>query len=128
MKSQRSHHKPVNNELAQWLGEHIEQWKPHFPVIGVIAGLVLLGGIVYLIAFSGEDMSSAPSWQAYYAAYGEPKVEDALKNVAEGQKGTLAGRWAMLALADQQLRQAMQQLVQNPKLAKTTLEGAEKTL
>lgn len=128
MKSQRSHHKPVNNELAQWLGEHIEQWKPHFPVIGIIAGVLLVGGIVYLIAFSGEDMSSAPSWQAYYAAYGEPKVEDALKTVAEKQKGTLAGRWAMLALGDQQLRQATQQLVQNPKLAKDNLKLAEATL
>ncbi|MGI8979835.1 MAG: hypothetical protein ACR2FY_11475 [Pirellulaceae bacterium] len=128
MKSQRSHHKPVNNELAQWLGEHIEQWKPHFPVIGIVAAVVLVGGIVYLFAFSGEDMSSAPSWQAYYAAYGEPKVEDALKTVAEKQKGTLAGRWALLALGDQQLRQATQQLVQNPKQAKDNLKLAAATL
>ena len=44
MKSAGRHHKPVKNELAQWLGEHIEEWKPHFPVIGGIAVLVLVGG------------------------------------------------------------------------------------
>jgi hypothetical protein len=128
MKSTGRHHKPVKNELAQWLGEHIEQWKPHFPVIGVIAALLLLGAIVYLVAFSGDDNSSAPAWNAYYTAFGEPKMEDALKSVADKQKGTLAARWAMLALADQQLRQATAELVQNPKNAKTKLKGVETTL
>jgi hypothetical protein len=128
MKSAGRHHKPVNNELAQWLGEHIEQWKPHFPMIGIVAGVVLVGAIVYLLAFSGDDNSSAPSWQKYYAAFGEPKAEDALKSVAEGEKGTLAARWAMLALADHQMRQATQQLVQNPKEAKTILGRAEANL
>ena len=128
MKSTGRHHKPVKNELAQWLGEHIEEWKPHFPMIGVIAAAVLVGAVIYLVAFSGDDNSSAPAWQAYYSAYGEPKVEDALKNVAEKQKGTLAGRWALLAVADQQLRQATQELVQNPKDAKAKLKGAEAAL
>jgi hypothetical protein len=128
MKSSGRHHKPVKNELAVWLGEHIEEWKPHFPMIGVVAALLLLGAVIYLVAFSGDDNSSAPAWSAYYTAFGEPKVEDALKSVAENQRGTLAARWALLALADQQLRQATQELVQNPKDAKTKLKGVEATL
>jgi hypothetical protein len=128
MKSTGRHHKPVTNELAKWLADHLEEWRPHFPLIGIVAGVVLVGAIIYLVAFSGEDLSSASSWQAYYAAYGEPKVEEALKNVAEKQKGTPAGRWATLAYADQQLRQATQQLVQNPKEAKTIFDRVEKSL
>jgi hypothetical protein len=128
MKSAGRHHKPVNNELANWLGEHLEEWKPHLPLIGIVAGVVLVGFIIYLFAFSGSDTASAPAWQDYYAAFGEPKVEDALKSVAERQQGKPAGRWALLTLADQQLRQVTQQLVQNPKEAKTTLDKAVKNL
>ena len=128
MKSAGRHHKPVNNELANWLGEHIEEWKPHLPLIGIVAGVVLVGFIIYLFAFSGSDTASAPAWQDYYAAFGEPKVEDALKSVAERQKGTPAGNWALLTLADQQLRQVTQQLVQSPKEAKATLDKAVKNL
>lgn len=128
MKSTGRHHKPVTNELAKWLADHLEEWRPHFPLIGIVAGVILVGAIIYLVAFSGEDLSSASSWQAYYAAFGEPKVEEAMKNVAEKQKGTPAGRWATLAYADQQLRQATQQLVQNPKEAKTILDRVEKSL
>src|SRR5678816_2651673 len=127
MKSSGRHHKPVKNELAQWLGEHIEQWKPHLPLIGVIAGLVLVGAIGYLM-FSGDDTSSAASRQEYYAAYGEPKVEETLKSVAEKHKGKPAARWATLAVADQELRQATQELVQNPKDAKAKLKSAEASL
>jgi hypothetical protein len=127
MKSTGRHHKPVNNELAQWLGEHIEQWKPHLPVIGVVAAVVLVVAIGYLV-FSRDDTSSAASWQAYYAAYGEPKVEDALKTVAEKQKGSAAGRWAMLAVADNELQKATQELVQDPKAAKAKLKNAEAML
>ena len=128
MKSTGRHHKPVTNELAKWLADHLEEWRPHFPLIGIVAGVILVGAIIYLVAFSGEDMSSASNWQALYAAYGEPKVEEALKIVADKQKGTPAGRWAALAYADQQLRQATQQLVQSPKEAKSILERVEKTL
>jgi hypothetical protein len=128
MKSTGRHHKPVTNELAKWLADHLEEWRPHFPLIGIVAGVILVGAIIYLVAFSGEDTSSAPAWHDYYAAYGEPKVEEAMKNVAEKQKGTPAGRWATLAYADQQLRQATQQLVQNPKEAKTILDRVEKSL
>lgn len=129
MKSTGRHHKPVNNELAQWLGEHIEQWKPHLPVIGVVAAVVLVVAIGYLV-FSRDDTSSAASWQAYYAAYGEPAAaqKDALKRVAEAKKETAAGRWALLAIADSELQQATQELVQDPKAAKTKLKNAEAML
>lgn len=128
MKSAGRHHKPVTNELAKWLAEHIETWKPHLPLIGIAAAVVVVGFIVYLFAFTGSDTASAPAWEQYYAAFGEPKVEDALKTVAEKQKGTPAGRWALLTLADQQLRQATQQLVQSPKEGKETLSKAIKNL
>lgn len=128
MKSAGRHHKPVTNELAKWLAEHIEAWKPHLPLIGIAAAVVLVGFIAYLLMFTGSDMASAPAWQEYYSAFGEPKVEDALKTVADKQKGTLPGRWALLTLADQQLRQVTQQLVQDPKEAKATLEKAIKNL
>lgn len=128
MKSAGRHHKPVKNELAQWLGEHIEEWKPHFPVIGGIAVLVLVGAVIYLFAFSGDNNSSAPAWSAYYSAFGEPKLDDALKNVAEKQKGKPAARWALLALADFQLRQATQELMQKPTEAKAKLKVVEATL
>ena len=128
MKSTGRHHKPVTNELAKWLAEHLEEWRPHLPLVGIVAGVILVGAVIYIVAFSGEDMSSAPAWSSYYAAYGEPKVEEALKIVAEKQKGTPAGRWATLAYAEQQVHEATQKLAQNPKEAKTIFEGVEKTL
>jgi len=109
------------------LGEHIQQWRPNLPVIGIVAAVLVIGSILYVI-FSGEDTSSAMGWQSYYAAYGEPKVDEALKQVTEKQKDSLPGRWAKLALADQELRQAVFQLGQNPKEAKATLARVEKSL
>src|SRR5258706_2029814 len=121
------HHKQTKNELADWLGDHIQQWRPYFPVIGIGAAVLLVGSIIYIVS-SGEDTSTASAWQAYYAAYGEPKAEDALKNVAEKQKDTLPGRWAKLAYADQELRLTTAKLGQDPKEAKAALSRVEKTL
>jgi predicted negative regulator of RcsB-dependent stress response len=129
--SERTHrHELEKNLLADWLAEKVEILKPYstqLAIGGLVAVAVLVGAIMY---FSRTDTVAPRAWQAYFAAFGEPKVADALKEAYEKQevKGTDAELWARLSYADQRFQFASVQGGQDSHEAKTALTEAEKAL
>ncbi len=127
MKSQERHELQTN-VLADWIGDKIELLKPYG--LGILVGVVALAalGLSYVFFFSGEDTSSAASWQVYFSAYGEPKPSEALKDAAKKEKGTPAGNWATLAYAEGEVQGLVFQQIQDPKAAKEAVKDAEPAL
>ena len=129
--SERTHrHELEKNLLADWLAEKIDLLKPYaiqLTVGGLIALAAIVGAIVY---FAQENTSSARGWQAYFTAFGEQKVEEALKAAIDKPevRGTPAELWARLAYADRQFGIAAFQAAQDPTEAKAALADAEKAL
>jgi predicted negative regulator of RcsB-dependent stress response len=129
--SERTHrHELEKNLLADWLAEKYEVVKPYgtqLAVGGLIAAAVLVGAIYY---FSQSDTVTPRAWQAYFSAYGEDKVADALKDtyVKPPVSGTTAELWARLSYADQRFQFASLQGGQDSQEAKTALADAEKSL
>lgn len=129
--SERTHrHELEKNILADWLAEKVEILRPYgtqLAVGGLIAAAVLVGAIFY---FSRTDTVTPRAWEAYFAAFGEAKVADALKLAYENEevKGTDAELWARLSYADQRFQFASVQGGQDSHEAKTALADAEKAL
>ncbi|HUE69405.1 MAG TPA: hypothetical protein VMP01_00840 [Pirellulaceae bacterium] len=129
--SERTHrHELEKNILADWLADKIEILRPYgtqLAVGGLVAAAVLVGAIYY---FSRTDTVAPRAWQAYFAAFGEPKVADALKLAYEKKEyeGTTAELWARLSYADQRFQFASVQGGQDSQEAKTALADAEKAL
>lgn len=129
--SERTHrHQLEKNILADWLGEKIEFLKPYGTQIAV-GGLIVLAAVVGAIYyFSRTDTVGPRAWQAYFTAFGEQKVDEALKDVYEKPEveGTAAELWARLSYADQRFRFAVIQGSQDPTAAKEALGDAEEAL
>lgn len=129
--SERTHrHELEKNILADWLADKIEILRPYgtqLAVGGLIAVAVLVGAIMY---YSRTDTVAPRALQAYFAAFGEQKVADALKLAYENKefKGTTAELWARLSYADQRFQFASVQGGQDSHAAKTALADAEKAL
>jgi predicted negative regulator of RcsB-dependent stress response len=129
--SERTHrHQLEKNLLAVWLGEKIEILKPYsipLTIGGLIVVAAIVGAVVY---FARDNTGSARGWQTYFTAFGEPKVDEALKAAIDNPevKGTVAELWARLAYADRQFGLAAFQAAQDPTEAKAALADAEKAL
>jgi tetratricopeptide (TPR) repeat protein len=129
--SERTHrHELEKNLLADWLGEKIELLKP-YSIQLTVGGLIVVAAIVGAIYYYAQNKpAGARGWEAYFTAFGEPKVEEALQAAINKPevKGTPAELWARLAYADRQFGIAAFQAAQDPAEAKTALADAEKAL
>ena len=129
--SERTHrHQLEKNILADWLGEKIELLKPYGTQIAV-GGLIVLAAVIGAIYyFSRTDTVGPRAWQAYFTAFGEQKVDEALQDVFQKSevKGTAAELWARLSYADQRFQFAVIQGSQDPTAAKEALGDAEEAL
>ena len=129
--SERTHrHELEKNLLADWLAEKIDVLKPfatHLTVAAIIVVAAIAGAIYF---FSQNSTGGARAWATYFAAFGEQKVDEALKDAIEKPEvtGTPAELWARLAYADRQFGLAAFQAAQDPAEAKLSLANAEKTL
>jgi tetratricopeptide (TPR) repeat protein len=125
MKAERRH-ELKHNELADWLGEHLEPFKPHASGIALGAILlvaILLAGIWY---FSGESTASARAWSDYFGALNEREPQKVLQNVVTDQSGSKAAWWALAALGDMNLGEGAALLHSDRSEAEKRLEAAER--
>ena len=129
--SERTHrHELEKNVLADWLVEKFELLRPygaHLAVGALVAVAAVIGAAYY---FTRSDAVAPRAWQAYFSAFGEQKVADALKDAYEQPevKGTTAELWARLSYADQRFQFASMQSGQDSHEAKTALADAERAL
>lgn len=113
MKSDRRH-ELEQNQLADWLGHSIEQWRPHARVISWTAiGLLLI--VVAVLGWSRWSSSVAmATWRDFYAAMDD---NERLSAFAEKHSGNEAGQMAALILADRFAASAGSELFTNKTLA-----------
>ena len=126
MKASEKRHELQKNELADWLGRHIEDVKPHFMPIMVIS-LVIVAAIVGVFIFwGGQSSAGASAWNSYFTSFSEREPEDALKKVIDAQQGNVAALWARQSLADIKLAEGDAQLFRDRKQAEESLAAAER--
>ncbi len=127
MKAEKRH-ELEKNELADWLGEHIEAAKPYAPTIGI----VLVGGVCVLLLaiylFSSGGAASARAWSMYFTAVNERDPEVPLEQFVKDMPNSPASLWALQAVGDINLTQGAQQLFSNREDAKKSLDKAEAAL
>ena len=109
MKTERRHELQTN-VLADWLGHHVEQLRPHSKTITIAVAAVIITALVgaYMVSFQATQASAG--WSDYYAAVFEQSSER-LETVAQIHSGTLPAVWARLSEADLELAQGMQMLL-----------------
>ena len=126
MKSDRRH-ELQQNELADWLGEHLEMIKPHGTSIllgVVIVAAVIFGGFAY---FGNESKATAQSWSAYFGAFNQREPGKALEQLVKDQPGTTTALWAQQAIGDMNLAQGAAMLFSDRAEAQKMLQKAQDT-
>jgi hypothetical protein len=126
MKAERRH-ELKHNELADWLGEWLETYRPHATGISVGALVLLAIVLVSLWLISGANQSTATAWTDYFRALNEREPEKALEQVATTQVGSQAAWWALLGAADVNLAEGAALLHSDRAEAQKRLERAERT-
>lgn len=126
MKAERRH-ELKHNELADWLSEWLEAYRPH--ATGISIGAVVLLGIVLvsLWLISGANQSTATAWTDYFRALNDREPQKTLEQVATTQVGSQAAWWALLGVADMNLAEGAALLHSDRAEAQKRLEKAERT-
>lgn len=123
MKTQRRHELQTN-ELADYLGRHIQQIRPHAKAlsIGAVALVAMILGYLY---FASQHASQSGSgWSDYFTAFGD-RSADRLEEAATRHAGTTAGLWARQAAGDIKLASGAGLLYTDRKEADKNLKQAE---
>ena len=125
MKAERRH-ELKHNELADWIGEHLEVLRPH--ATGIVLGLsalavVVLGSFWYL---SGESHAKSRAWSRYFEAFNDREPQKVLQNLATEQSGSKAAWWALEAVGDMNLGEGAALLYSDRNKEQKRLEAAEK--
>jgi hypothetical protein len=124
MKSDRRHELQTN-ELADWLGQRLEAFKPHATSITIGAAILLVAVLGSIWYFGGEDKASAKSWSQYFAAFNDREPGKALEKLAADQPGSTAALWALQSVGDMNVAQGAAMLFSDREEAKKLLEKAE---
>ena len=124
MKTERRHELETNT-LADTLATFIERAKPYSKaIVGVIVALVAVIAIIQIQAWRARSAASE-GWDRYFAARSTGLEE--LADVAEQYRGTPAGAWARLELADLYLYQGAEGLFRDRAEANERLRRAEES-
>jgi hypothetical protein len=126
MKSNRRHELKTN-ELADWLGRHLDQIKPYTKAIsGAVLALFVVVVVIALVSQRNRQLETA-AWNEYTLAMGIGGTVvdmEELRRVSEDHAGTQAAVWADLAWADAKLRQGTTDLFRNRDQALAQLRDA----
>ena len=128
MKTERRHELQTN-ELADWLGKHIETYKPELKYAGGAVVVLLVFSAVYLLFQQHKAAQSGVTWGEFLQASLESSPDEqgkAYQDIANRNAGTDAGLWAMLSEADLDLSQGSELLFSDRELALVELERAKK--
>jgi hypothetical protein len=123
MKTKRRHELQTN-VLADYLGKHIQQYRPHVRVItiGLIAVLIVVAG--YLYYSSQQRSTESKGWSDYFRAAGNSDPKGLLE-VAKLHSGTAAGLWARQTVADFKLAEGAGRMYSDRKESERALREAE---
>lgn len=123
MKTERRHELQTN-ELADWLGQHLEQVRPYGNIVllGVVAVLAIGGAIVYMS--SQQTKRLGEGWQKYWSAAQENDAK-LLDDIAQRYAGTTPGLWAKLSAGEFELSRGTRLLFSQRKEGEEALANAK---
>lgn len=111
MKTERRH-ELAKNDLADWIGDRIEELKPYSTAIWATVLAVVVGVFAIVYWSRKTEAQLERTWDSYFNARSEPTPEG-LRSVAEAYPDTPAGLWARLTLADVQLSKGVNDLFED---------------
>lgn len=123
MKAERRH-ELQDNQLANWLGQHLEQVKPYTKTIVAVLLLAAAAGIAGSYAMRDQAARAQMGWHEYFNASNQRNTE-ALSDVAKHYPGTEAAIWAKLAEADINLTEGLNRLFRSRGDGKDLLGKAQ---
>jgi tetratricopeptide (TPR) repeat protein len=141
MKTARRH-ELQHNQLADWLGEKIEEVTPYSRTItAVVVGILALIAVM-VIYNNRSNATEEAAWTAYFVALDHSReagftrdgrtrnvradLLDDLTKVTTAYPKQAAGSWARLTMASMQLDQGIEDLFKDRETSKEELEDATK--
>jgi hypothetical protein len=122
MKTERRH-ELATNDLADWIGDKVEELKPYSTAIWatVLAVTVLVFAAVYWSRKSEAKLEQG--WDRYFQARTQESLDE-LRNVADADPKSPAGLWARSTLGDRRLAEGVNLLFENRADAQEALSEA----
>jgi hypothetical protein len=122
MKTERRH-ELATNDLADWIGDKVEELKPYSTAIWatVLAVTVLILAAVYWSRKSEAKLEQG--WDRYFQARTQESLDE-LRNVADADPKSPAGLWARSTLGDRRLAEGVNLLFENRADAQEALSEA----
>lgn len=122
MKTERRH-ELATNDLADWIGDKVEELKPYSTAIWatVLAVTVLVFAAVYWSRKSEAKLEQG--WDRYFQARTQESLDE-LRNVADADPKSTAGLWARATLGDRRLAEGVNLLFENRADAQEALSEA----
>lgn len=122
MKTERRH-ELATNDLADWIGDKVEELKPYSTAIWatVLAVLVLIFAAVYWSRKSEAKLEQG--WDRYFQARSQESLDE-LRDVADADPKSPAGLWARSTLGDRQLSEGVNLLFEDRSEAQQALSDA----
>lgn len=122
MKTERRH-ELATNDLADWIGDKVEELKPYSTAIWatVLAVTVLVFAAVYWSRKSEAKLEQG--WDRYFQARTQESLDE-LRNVADADPKSPAGLWARSTLGDRRLAEGVNLLFENRGDAQEALKEA----
>lgn len=122
MKTKRRHELQTN-ALADRLGAMLIWVEERYKLAVGAAVLVAAAVVAYLALSRSTAEKTQTAWNEYFAAMASQNP-DSMRKVAEDHSGTVAGTWARLWIADQDLRIGIDQLFRDRPQANDELRKA----
>lgn len=120
----RRRHELQTNVLADYLGKHLQQFKPYSRHV-TIGTLLICAAILAGLYFSSKwNAERGASWSDFSAAFAA-NDPDALEEVAALHDGSTAALWARQAAGDMKLAMGTSQLFRDREEAAKTLRDAK---
>jgi hypothetical protein len=122
MKTERRH-ELATNDLADWIGDKVEELKPYSTAIWatVLGVTVLIFAAVYWSRKSEARLEQG--WDRYFQARSQQSLDE-LRNVADADPNSPAGLWARSTLADRRLAEGVNLLFEDRAEAQEALNEA----
>lgn len=118
-------HEREHNELADWMAERLEAFRPHATQITIVALIILVAVLGAIYYFGTENQASATDWSEYFAAFNQREPEKALEKLHKDKPNSPAGLWAAQTLGDMNVSRGAGLMFSDRERAKDHLDKAD---
>jgi len=124
--NKKQHEKEIlENEIVTWTEKNFGHLKPHLPVIGICAGLIVVICILFVYYQEMNKHNQAMPWNAFNMAVSQTRMTGdtrMLTVVADEYPENTAGLWALQLAADFELRSGISQFGEDEIVRKEAMD------